>query len=422
MAHKNYILDTSTLVHNSNCIKVFKDNNVIIPIAVLEELDHLKVRPDSVGKNARIVIRKIDEYCKDKDITRGIDIGDDIMLSIDVLHTKDIKFDAGNKDDSILACAAAYKDAILVSKDINMRIRAQAFGIKAQDYENDKIDNIEELYCGYKEFNLDVIGAVDCLTAAGVENVENTIFSSLYPNECVQITSNGVNSIFRRKGNRLVPIRLPADGAWGLKSRNREQAFAMDLLLDPEVPLVTLIGLAGSGKTLISVAAALELCINAKKYNKVEIYRPIQPVGNDLGYLPGELNSKLEPWMGSIYDSLEFLMGGDYKKTLFQYQEKIKLEAITYIRGKSINNSIMIVDECQNISKNDVKTILTRVGFNTKIILVGDIEQIDSSYLDSANNGLTHAIELFKNSNLSGHVTLRRGERSELATEASKIM
>ncbi|MFZ4795981.1 MAG: PhoH family protein [Bacteroidia bacterium] len=420
MSHKKYVLDTSVLIHDFNSIQNFRDNDVIIPIAVLEELDHLKVRTDNAGSNARIAIRNIDNYIKDKDTSKGVDIGNDIILFIDVMNTKDEKFNAGNKDDAILACVMANDNAILVSKDINMRIRAQAYGIKTQDYNNDKIKNISELYNGYREINFDELNIYDDITN-GVSDVKGTVFEDMYPNECVQVTSNGKKSIFRKKENALCPIRLSND-IWGIKSRNREQAFAMDLLMDTNLPLVSLIGRAGGGKTLITIAAALELCINQKKYSSIKIYRPIQPVGNDIGYIPGSIAEKLQPWFGAVYDSLELLMGPNYEQILGQYQDKLKMEAMTYIRGRSINKSLIIIDEAQNLTQNEIKTILTRVGFDSKVIISGDIEQIDNRYITESNNGLTYVVESFKGSKMFGHTTLVKGERSPLATEASRLL
>ena len=421
--HKNYIIDTSTLIHDVNCISVFEDNTVILPIAVLEELDGLKIRPASVGASARMAIRKINEYCEMAktydEITTGIDIGNNIKFCIDVEHVKDERFNAGSKDDSILACAMYYNDSVLVSKDINLRVRAKAFGIKAEDYNNDKLENISELHSGYQDVDIDDTFA-DKMNDNGF-SVKDTSLEKLLPNECVQISHNGKKSIFRKKNEALAPIRVPGE-IWSIKSKNREQAYALDLLLDPNVSLVTLTGYAGTGKTLITIAAALELCINQKKYAKVEIYKAIKPVGNDLGFLPGTLDEKLMPWMGGIYDALEFLLGANYEQLLFQYKEKIKMEAMTYIRGKSINKAFIMLDEAQNISRGDIKTLLTRVGFDTKIVLLGDLSQIDDPYLDETNNGLTYVVESFKNSPMAGHIMLTKGERSPLATEASKIL
>jgi len=425
---KTYILDTSCMCHDSSCFEKFEENDIVIPVAVLEELDHLKTRPDQVGMNARKSIKKIDAYCDLGSIQNGngIDIGNGIRLFIDVEHVKDEKFSAGNKDDSILACFMYHskqaQPAVLVSKDVNMRLRAKAFGCTAEDYNNDRLKDITELYSGQRDFNFDVDdynGYV--FSGENKIDVAGTPFESLHYNECSQITSNGKNTIYRRINDTLCKIVNPPD-VFGIKSRNREQAYAIDLLLDPNVPLVTINGLTGSGKSLISVGCALELVIEQKKYNKVEVYKPIQEVGNGIGFLPGTVDEKLFPFMASFYDSLEVILGPKYKEKLANYEDKIKIEAMPYIRGRSISESIMLIDEVQNLNKNDIKTILTRIGHNSKIVLLGDTEQIDNSYLDSMNNGLSIVIETFKNSKLAGHITFTKGERSELSAEAAKLL
>ena len=306
--HKNYILDSSTILHDPKCFEKFIDNNVIIPIVVLEELDHIKIRSDATGANARIAIRYIDQIMGENcNFENGIDIGNNTVIFFDKLVRKDDRFNAGGKDDNILACAANYENAVLVTKDVNMRIRAKACGIQAEDYKNDKI-SVDELYCGYRTINLDNLGIfAEGLTANGLDNCEGTIFEDLYPNEFVQVTSNGFNSIYRKRANgSLRAVKLPPK-IWGLQSKNMEQAFALDLLLDPDVPLVTLIGKAGSGKSLIATASALDLVLEQKRYLKAEFYRVIMSVGAELGHLPGPqpLDAKIltpNGWttMGSI--------------------------------------------------------------------------------------------------------------------------
>lgn len=422
MAHKNYIIDTSVLIHAPNCVEVFEDNTVIIPIAVLEELDHLKGRPDNVGTNARLSIRKIDEYCNDKDICGGIELKNNIKLIIDVDHVKDNKFNGVGKDDSILACASCYKDSILVSKDINMRLRAKAHGIKAQDYLNDKVE-VEELYTGYRKIDINSIDE-NILTKInlGLESVLGTPFEQLYPNEFAILDCNGKEMIFRRHPNdSLKPLKIPPE-TYGLKSKNKEQAMALDLLLDPNVSLVALYGPAGTGKTIISVSAALHQCIDTHQYKKVEFYKSISSVGESLGFLPGDLFEKLQPHYGSIIGCIEALNPStSFEEFLDLYKNKVKIEAISLLRGKTING-FAFFDEVQNNSKNEIKTIITRAGHNSKIVLSGDIYQIDASYLNAENNALTHVIETFKLSKLSGTVKLIKGERSPLATEASQIL
>ena len=418
MAHKNYILDTSTIAHDGDCFKVFEDNNVIIPMAVLEELDGLKVKPGNVGTMSRMAVRNLWNYFSSADPKKGIDIGKNTILFIDPVRHFDDRFNCGNKDDIILACAASYENAILVSKDIALRLRALSFGIEAQDYTNDKLICLSDLYTGQRDIEL--TDNIDSFTDKGLASVIGTVFEELHPNEFVNVMSNGKTGIYRRLSDNSL-ARVDSKPVFNLKSKNKEQTFALDLILDKNVPLVTLAGRSGTGKTLITIAACLEL-IMSNVYSKLEIYRPIQSVGAELGFTPGTVLEKLQPWMGAIYDSMEFLLGPKYEAQLGQYSDRIKLEAISYIRGKSANNTLLILDECQNITKNEIKTIITRVGHNSKIIILGDIEQIDQPFLDPTNNGLTYVIESFKDSKLAGHVLLTKGERSELATEASRIL
>lgn len=422
MAHKNYIIDTSILIHAPDCVRVFEDNTVIIPIAVLEELDHLKSRPDNVGTNARMAIRKIDEHCKDKDIQKGVDIGKNIQLVIDATHIKNDKFNAGGKDDSILACACAYENSILVSKDINMRLRARANGIKSEDYTNDKVE-VEELYTGYRKIDVnDIPENILATIDNGIESVMGTVFEQLCPNEFAILNFNGKEKIFRRHSNdSLKPLKIPAD-VYGLKSKNKEQAMALELLLDQNVSLVSLYGPAGTGKSIISIAAALHQCIENKLYKKVEFYKSISSVGESLGFLPGNLLEKLEPHYGSIIGCIEALNPTtSFEEFMELYKNRIKIEAISLLRGRTING-FAYFDEVQNNSKNEIKTIITRAGHNSKIILAGDVLQIDASYLNAENNALTHVVETFKQSKLSGAIKLIKGERSPLATEASQIL
>jgi PhoH-like ATPase len=316
-----------------------------------------------------------------------------------------------------------------------MRVRAKAFGMSAQNYDENK--NVNEMYNGAKTICNTELGnklkkskLLHCSNADELEEMS--------PNECVffkDANDEGI-ALGRRIKNdiRLIPTQKP----WGLSSNNVEQAYVIDLLMDPKVPLVTLSGKAGTGKTLVAVACGLESVINNKQYNNLLIYRPIQPVGTDMGYLPGELADKLEPWMAAIHDSMDFLTArsrrskrngngngngnGSWKNTLANYGDKVSMEALTYIRGRSIANSFILMDETQNVSKEEIKTILTRVGHGTKIVLTGDIEQIDNYHLDAMNNGLTYVINKFQDSPLAGHVTLTQGERSALASYAADIL
>ena len=421
MTHKTYVFDTSVLIHDPKCFINFKDNTIIIPVSVLEELDHIKSRSDNAGAHARAAIRYLDSITESGDIQNGINIGDDTIVKMDVTKRLEEKFSAGKEDDYILSCADFHKDSILVSKDINMRLRARAFGIKTQDYRADKVF-ASELFTGHRVIDLHDHNNVVVDPTISFLAKEFSIFDKLYPNECVKIFHNGKSSIMRKHSDGYMkPVRVP-DKVWGLKSKNQEQAYALDLLLDSTVPLVTLSGFAGTGKSLLTTAAAMEQVIESNKYSNVQFYKPVISMGKDIGFLPGDLSEKISPWMGSFKDAITFLTGKDFEGFMHLYKNRISMEALSFIRGRSFNNSLILLDESQNISKHEAKTIITRIGFGSKIVLLGDIDQIDNSYLDSMDNGLTYVIEKFKSSNLSGHISLVKGERSDLATEASLIL
>lgn len=426
---KIYVIDTSVLVYDPNSIKEFKGNDIVIPIVVLDELDKLKKGTNAVAKNARVFIRLLDEISTRGEIHKGIAIDKQTRLIVDVSAQVAIGTDAEYGDNQILATANALQKrnkkfpVILVSRDINLRTRARSYGMKAEGYEKDKVDSLE-MYQGFRTVKNEAAGVQ--LANGGFDNGAFGI--DLHHNECIVIEDNSGTGIAvgRRIGARVKQIQ--GQSPWGVSGRSAEQAFALNLLLEPKIPLVTLIGKAGSGKTLCAVASALESVLERRRFDKIIIYRPIQSVGNDIGYLPGSMEEKLAPWMGAIMDSMEFCFAQknkqNWKIAFDMYREKgmIEMEAITYIRGRSIPNAFILVDEAQNLSKEEVKTILTRAGQGTKIVLTGDVEQIDASHLDATNNGLTYVVEKFKDSELAGHVTFTRGERSPLATEAAEIL
>lgn len=427
---KIYILDTSVFIHDPTAIVEFKNSDVIIPITVLDELDKLKKGTGTVAKNARMFIRALDEYSNKGPIHSGIKLNHNIMLKIDVSAQGSLGSDPKYGDNRILATAKAIKtknkkaQVILVSRDINLRTRARGNGMLAQDYEKDKVESLE-LYSGFRTVINEAAGAL--LRDTG--SIQNGQFGiDLLPNECIAFEdkSGAGICIGRCIGDKIKLVQNQT--AWGVGSRSKEQAFALNMLLDPNLPLVTLIGKAGSGKTLVSIASALESVLEKKKFDKVIIFRPTEAVSKDLGYLPGSLEEKLAPWMGAVMDSMEKLFSNkaksNWKISYDMYREKglIQLEAISYIRGRSIPNTFIIIDEMQNLSSADAKSLLTRAGEGTKIVCIGDIEQIDSPHLDASNNGLTYVVEKFKNSELAGHITFTRGERSALATEAADIL
>lgn len=430
---KIHVLDTSSLIFDPCAWKQFPNSDVVIPIAVLSELDKLKKQSGEVGRNARVCIRLLDEISNKGDISTGILLDDgDVMLMIDAEQRDTSLFgDPTYGDTHILTCAHALpieqpgRDVTLVSNDINLRVRAKSKGLSATAHEGSKY-SLSDLYSGSRVIVNEIAG-MELVNQGTID--PNDYGLDLYPNECVLFQSENGDGI--ALGRKVAPNKIKNIKKmypWNINSRNKEQSFAIDLIMDKNVDLVTLIGRAGTGKSLVVLASALELVISKKEYDRFIIYRPIQPVGNDIGYLPGTMEEKLAPWFQAIMDNFEILfgskMGSDWRRDLEMFQRKgrIEMEAITYIRGRSIPNAIILIDECQNLSKDEVKTILTRAGENTKIILTGDIEQIDNSLLDATSNGLTHVIESFKDSDLAGHVTFTQGERSKLASKAAEIL
>jgi PhoH-like ATPase len=434
---KIYVLDTSALIFDACVYKHFQHSDVVIPIAVLNELDKLKKQSGEAGRCARVAIRLLDDISNKGDISTGILLDDDILLRVEATYIDvfgPIYMGLGDPtygDTQILACLQKIwnehptHDVVLVSNDINLRVKAKSRGIEAESHEGEKT-SLSDLYAGVQSIVHEDAGLE--LQQAGHIDPRNYGIQ-LAMHECVlfQTDSGDPISMGRKVAHNKVRLLRKAY-PWNVSCRNKEQMFAVDLIMDRNVDLVTLIGRAGTGKSLIVLATALELVLNKKEYDKFVIYRPIQPVGNDIGYLPGTMEEKLAPWFHAIMDNFELLFtnksGSDWRRELDMYQKKgkIEMEAITYIRGRSIPNSIILVDECQNLSKEDVKTILTRAGEGTKIILTGDIEQIDNSVLDATSNGLTHVIEKFKDSELAGHITFTQGERSKLATKAAEIL
>lgn len=445
---KYYILDTSVLIDDPYAYKNFHNSEIIIPITVLQELDKLKKQSDQAGRNARVAIRVLDELSTLGDIHKGIKIeSNKVTLSITSIYYHEGNYtdlnglgDPTYGDTQILAYANTLnknskisspsnvkhkQEIILVSNDINLRIRARALGITSIAYEHNKY-SLNDLYSGIQVIVNEELGYK--LQQQTYLNPEE-ISCSLHPQECIlfQDEENHGLAMGRKISSNKIKL-LKKYSPWNLSAKNKEQAFAIDLIMDRNVDLITLNGKSGTGKTIIALAAALELVLNRKEYDRLVIYRPIQPVGNDLGYTPGTIEEKLAPWFQAIMDNLEVLFttksGGDWRKNLEMYQKKgaIEMEAITYIRGRSIPNSIILIDEVQNISVQEIKTILTRAGENSKIILTGDIEQIDTHFLDATNNGLTNVIEKFKDDEFTGHISFIQGERSRLATRASEIL
>jgi len=432
---KTYVLDTSVYLTNADSIYAFKNNDIHVPLKVFEEIDKHKKRQDTVGAQARKIIRIWDELRSSGSLKKGVRIRKGLGL-IKSISSQGITQDCLPRDLDIkvpdhLIIATALKaqkesdrKVILVSRDINMRVIADAIGLPSEDFQNQQIvDNSESIFTGCATVLVD-----DQVIEQFYEKKDVYIErENLYPNQYLMLVSNASDkktALARFEGHSLPLKQLPSKThVWGIKPRNKEQSFLLDALMNPNIEVVTAIGKAGSGKTICAIAAGLEQTIDerAQRYTRIIVSRPVQPLGKDIGFLPGTMEEKMSPWLMPIQDNLQFLMGND-KVTLDIYMQKgtIEIEALTYIRGRSISNAFIIIDEAQNLTTHELKTIITRVGEGTKIVLTGDVEQIDNVYIDATTNGLTHAVEKFKKFDLSSHVTLQKGERSRVATFAAK--
>ena len=431
---KIYVLDTNVILHDPQSIFSFEDNQVIIPMIVLEEVDQQKKRQDSVGRNARVFSRYLDELREEYKLAEGAELDNGGILRTEMtvpeLSRLPSLFDETKADNFILETALKVeeetdKPVILVSKDINMRIKASIINsIEAENYETDAVD-IKELYSGIADINLNSEEIDQFYNQEGLEIDGLDIDQDLMANEVVNLEdkfggSQSALGIYEAQRNLIRPFIFGSRDVWGINARNREQRGAFELLLNDDIKLVTLVGKAGTGKTLLALASGLHKVLEENKYKRLIVTRPIMPMGKDIGYLPGDKREKLAPWMKPIFDNMEFLLGGrdqNAASALADLEERdlLEMEAITHIRGRSIPNQFMIVDEAQNLTPHEVKTIVTRVGENTKVILTGDPYQIDHPYLDSDSNGLTYLVERMKDKEITGHITLVKGERSELA-------
>ena len=439
MAKKTYVIDTSVYLSDCDCMFRFDNSDIVIPMKVLEEIDKHKTRQDSVGFNARQTIKNLDTLREKGSLSKGIRLakGQGIIKVCSSTGLLPPDLDPSIPDHQILGVALAAKEenprrkVVVVSRDINMRVIADSLGIQAESYNSEQVvETSEKLYSGLASLVVDD-QLVDQFYMAEDIFLDEDLHPNLFPHQFIMLISsaNPKKTALCRFKAYNVPLQNiigeKRDLSWGITPRNKEQSFAYDLLFDDTVPLVSLIGRAGSGKTLIAMAAGLEqtLGIRDNKYKKIVVSRPVQAMGKDIGFLPGTMEEKMLPWLRPIQDNMQLIIGND--KTMLQsYVERgqVEIEALTYIRGRSISNAFMIIDEAQNLTAHEVKTIITRVGENTKIVLTGDIEQIDNIYTNETSNGLAYAVEKFKSSDLSGHITFTKGERSRIATEASKIL
>ncbi len=440
---KNFVLDTNVLLHDPRSMLSFEENNVIIPIYVIEEVDNFKKDLSELGRNARQISRILDGLRTGGRLVDGVPIKDSNGGTLRVAFaTRDLPpeyaLSSHSADNRILSSALEVqeKDAdtplVFISKDINLRIRAAALGLTVADYDVERTD-IAELYSGVAELIVDNAVITELYEKGEVPVPQLEEGEAFSPNSFAVLkgSSGQGSAIVRIPPNdgkmRLVKGNGPT--VWGIRPRNKEQHFAFELLLDDNIQLVTLVGQAGTGKTLLALAAGLQKSVEEQVYQKMLVSRPVFPLGRDIGFLPGDINEKLRPWMQPVHDNLELLLSlssrdkkdGRSSDELF-YMDMINIEPLTYIRGRSIPRQFMLIDEAQNLTPHEVKTIITRAGDDTKIVLTGDPYQIDNPYVDATNNGLVHVVRRFRGDSVAGHITLTKGERSELAERAAQLL
>jgi PhoH-like ATPase len=459
---KTFVLDTNVLLHDPAALTRFEDNNIVIPIEVVEEIDRFKRDPAEKGRNARQVSRLLDELRTKGNLADGVPNGDQggtlkiVFCRSETLSQLPPELKSGNGDNNILAVAleeqrleavmGSQPPVILVTKDTNLRIKADAVGLIAQDYTSDRV-SIGDLYPGFCEAWVDADQMDQVKNAPGLAVEGLALEQPLQANEGVTLVDRAqpahtLLARFNATTQTLQPLQRANKVKLGrIHARNREQTFALDLLLDPDIQLITLVGKAGTGKTLLALAAGLNQVADERLYERLLVTRPVISLGKEIGFLPGDLEEKMGPWMQPIIDNLDFLLGGEESRAPgasggaraghrpprsnwadLKGMGLLEVEAISYIRGRSIPRQYMVVDEAQNLTPHEVKTIVTRVGEGTKIVLAGDPYQIDNPYVDAESNGLTWLVERFKGQPLAGHVTLQRGERSELAELAANLL
>ncbi|NLE26380.1 MAG: PhoH family protein [Clostridiaceae bacterium] len=454
---KNYILDTNVIIHDPYCFYNFEDNNIILPIVAIEELDNVKNREGMVGYHARMAARELNNLRERGNLEQGIktDGGGTIRIEMDHMDMSCIPFgiDTNKNDTRILAMAKNLQNenrdipTILVTKDVYMAIKADSFGIEVQDYHNDKIKS-DEVYTGYISIYTSS-EKINLVYKGGLPVEELKLEEPLIPNQFLYITSTDDDNhkvLARFDGKNIIPLKYAKNSAWGLTPINMEQKMAFELLMDKDIPFVTITGGAGSGKTILATAVALEKVIEQGEYSKIVFVRPTVAAGNDIGYLPGTEEEKLRPWMGSFYDAIGNLMNvkingsGDNSKNsrntgkpefsvdnfieTYRMKGVIETKTFTYMRGRTLSNAMVIVDEAQELTPHLAKLMLTRAGFGSKFVFIGDPtdNQIDNVLVDAKSNGLVYTVEKMKEFQITGHVALKQVERSPLASIAERYM
>jgi PhoH-like ATPase len=430
---RSFLLDTNVLLHDADSLSAFEEHNLVLTIDVLEELDRFKRGNDEKGRNARRVIRTIDSLRDGQPLSKGVGLPGGGKLFVLVKSFVDYLpkgMDASVPDNRILAAACAMDKAgaevVFVTKDINARVKADALGIRAEDFLN-RVVNFDELYTGWSEHEVP-----DEVVDAFYRGEPARLEGEFCPNEGILLKAMGnpkqtARGIYRHDTQLIEPLQHADSHPWGLSARNLQQQFALELLLREDIRLVSMLGQAGTGKTLLALAAGLQMVAEEKRYRRIMVSRPIMPLGKDIGYLPGTKDEKLTNWMQPVSDNLQYLVdpkleqSGDKVQYLYD-TGVVEVEAVTYIRGRSLPKLFIIIDEAQNLTPHEIKTVVSRAGEDAKVVLTGDAYQIDNPYLDASSNGLTYVVERFKDQPIHGHITLAKSERSELASLAAELL
>lgn len=441
MTKKIFILDTNVIISDPKAIFNFDEHDIVIPIVVIEELDKFKKDMNQIGLSARTFARHVEELRQKGSLLEGIPLDDGGSIRIDLTGEFELpgpKLTSSYVDNIILSTAYKIKqenpdrEVVLVSKDVNLRIKADVYGIRADTYRTDTV-NFTQLPTGYATLTVNgaLIDKIFELKKIPLNELDFAPFETANPNQFFKLLDETGEQ--RQATVKIDPfdkslvLLKQFKEVWGLKARNFAQKLALDLLMDDRVKLVSLMGTAGTGKTLLAIACGLQKSLEEGKYNKMLVARPIYPMGKDIGFLPGTIEEKLKPWMQPVFDNLEYLFADRDMSSMNKMNEllaskMIEVEALTYIRGRSIPDQFIIVDEAQNLTPHEIKTIVSRVGENTKIVLTGDPFQIDNPYMNESNNGLSYIVDRFKNLPLAGHITLEKGERSALANAAAELL
>ncbi len=426
------VLDTSVVLYDALSLNVFKETDIHIPLSVIEEIDRFKRDMGENGRNARQFSRFMDTLRNRGSLTDGVSLksGSYVYVNMSTISEEFTDLDNSKADNRILGTALLLQRQFpnskieLISKDINLRVKSDVFGISSKDYDPDRVASVEDMYTGIRHIDIEIDHINKFFQEGSLEFKKEKFYANQYViMKCQDKTALGR---YNKKQNKVVALIQSDIPVWRVHPRNSEQSFAFDALFNDDILFVSLVGKAGTGKTLLALAAGLFKTMDEGRYQRLLVSRPIFPMGRDVGYLPGDLEQKLNPWMQPVFDSLEFIMGMGKKASHLTQdlidQGLLNIEPLAYIRGRSIPRQYLIVDEAQNLTPHEIKTIITRAGMGTKVILTGDCYQIDNPYVDASNSGLTYSVEKFKGQEIVAHVTLEKGERSELAELAANLL